>query len=140
MQAFPHVRIVNQTPAQAPIAAETNATSAGLRAFLDPATGKLTENPTDAHLQDLESGRVRSARSPAKLGGAPTTFRRGNTVGAQLDDTFLLHAVARRASDGDLDMSCVVGDRKMNDFLTGAGHAPHSHAKSSKASVQLEVK
>lgn len=141
MQAFPNVRIVTKTPAPATVAPESGGTSAGLRAFIDPATGRLTENPTEAHLQDLESAGMRAARVGAKIAPAPATFRRGNAVGAQLDDTFLLHAVARRDSDGDLDMSCVVGDRKMTDFLEGRGYAaPHSHANSSKASAQPEVK
>lgn len=143
MQAFPNVRIVNVTPAQQPaVATATGETGAGLRAFIDPATGRLTENPTEAHLRDLESGGVRGARPGAKIGSTPTTFRRGNAVGAQLDDTFLLHAVVRRDVDGDLDMSCVVGDHEMTDFLAGYGQAaPHSHAHgASKAPAKMEVK
>lgn len=137
LKAFPNVQIVTKTPAPGAVAPVGPA--AGMRAFLDPATGMLTENPTDAHLRDLEPGDVRSQRS-AKAGAGLMTVRRGGAVGVQLDDTFMLHSVARREVDGDVDLACVTGDSKMHDFLAGRGHtAPHVHATSNRR-TDREVK
>jgi hypothetical protein len=138
LKAFPNVQIVTKTPAQGAVEPATGPT-AGLRAFLDPATGMLTENPTEAHLKDLEPVATRGQRS-AKAGAGVTTVRRGNAVGVQLDDSFMLHSVARRDADGDVDLACVTGDSKMHDFLTGRGHtAPHVHTTSNRRSDR-EVK
>lgn len=137
MQAFPNVQIVTKTPAQGAVAPEA-VSAAGMRAFIDPATGALTENPTEAHLKDLEAGETRRQRS-AKAGAGVMSFRRGNAVGVQLDDTFMLHSVARRDADGDVDLACVTGDSKVYDFLSGRGTAPHVHASSNRR-TDREVK
>lgn len=138
LKAFPNVQIVTKTPAQQAVVPAAGST-AGMRAFLDPTTGALTENPTEAHLRDLEPAATRSQHT--RVPGTPlATVRRGKTIGFQLDETFMLHSVARLEADGDVDLACVVGDDKMHDFLAGRGQtAPHVHATSNRR-TDREVK
>lgn len=129
VMSFPNVRVVTMTPA-ANAAAPAAQPGVGMRAFVDLETGKLTENPTAAHLQELEAAEAGNRTNARKSAGALSTMRMGNAVRARLDASSMLYAVVRRADDGDLDMACVVGDTQVNDFLTGRGESvPHVHSK-----------
>lgn len=129
VMTFPNVRVINMTPATVkPMpGADSNA---GMRAYLDPETGALTENPTAAHLEDLDAAAANS-RSLTKSFRVPApAFRaNGKAVGARLDESHLMYAMARRADDGDVVWACVPGSAKALEFLSGSGEAaPHVHS------------
>lgn len=128
VMSFPNVRVISMPPTAESVSPGA-ASSPGLRAFIDPATGTLTENPTPAHLRDLEVIEAAGRAGASRPGGASIVTVRNGTR-ATLDASSMLHSVARRAGDGDLDVACVVGDSQLEAFLEGRGTTPpHAHAK-----------
>ncbi len=130
VMSFPNVRVINKTPA-ADQASPGAPLSSGMRAYMDPETGALTENPTPAHLEDLEVRETTGQIFGKKASGPAPTFRTsGGAIRATLGDSFLMYSVARRAGDGDVEWACVPGDAKARDFLSGRGERlPHVHSK-----------
>ena len=91
--------------------------AAGLRAFIDPATGKLTSNPTRAQLErrSLQARTATSSRSV--IGLRPFELGRGGR-GLDLQGRFQTSLRVERGADGNLYQTC--GDP------THTGE-PHSH-------------
>ena len=77
VMSFPNVRVVTTTPTGVQTSTATSA-AVGLRAFIDPETGQLTENPTAAHLQDLDGPQQRADRKERPAGHGVATDRPGH--------------------------------------------------------------
>ena len=89
------------TPAQAPSAEAAG--QAGMRAFIDPATGQLRE-PTSEEAAGLTRFMVRTLAMPA----APEVVRHPNgMVSAQLGEEYMNDVVVRKNPDGTLSWACV---------------------------------
>jgi hypothetical protein len=109
---FPHVRVVN-----APSTVTLPWDAAGLRAAIDPATGRLVE---PSHQDAVQLG------LPPSAARMRTTLRRSHgLVGARLDPSMLNYTVVRQAPNGRLQRVCAVGDETA-DALVHAAHTPSS--------------
>lgn len=123
---MPNVRIVNM-PQAVPAAAP--ASSAGMRAYIDPATGALTQSPVPAQVADLQDV-IDASRVHAKRTNKPFLTKSG-AIGAVLGEEHMMYAVAVRADDGSVDWACVDDQKKALDALSSGkalGHAGHDHA------------
>ena len=135
VMSFPNVRVVTATPTGVQAPAATSA-AAGLRAFIDPETGQLTENPTAAHLADLygpQSAPI-AKRGPGPGVGWQQTNR---GIAIMLDDSHMLFSLARHGQAGQLEQACLPGDDLAQRFLAAQGKVPtHSHKAHAKGDVQ----
>lgn len=109
VMTFPHVR-VTKAPAAERASAQAPAADgrAGFRAYIDPATGKLTQ-PTAEQAAALEAAAA-SAAPPARLPQSQPLYGPGGAVGMTLDDAQMMNYVVRRGAHGALDTACVPGD------------------------------
>lgn len=91
--------------------------AAGVRAFVDPATGKLTTNPTRAQLQSLALQARSASWSRSVVGLRPFELSRGGR-GLDLQGRFQTALRVERGEDGNFYQTC--GD-------PGHDREPHSH-------------
>ena len=94
--------VANNEPAAAPL-------ENGVRAYVDPATGKLRQ-PTPA--ERAEEARQAAAAKRAGKGRAPTITRRadGTLVATDNDGRFMESMVATRNADGSVRYDYVQGE------------------------------
>ncbi len=92
---------------EAPDEPSTAATPAGsgLRAFLDPATGEITSEPTRAQVEALEAA-LKTSLSRSSDGLETFDLATGGR-GVHLAGRFRTATVVRRQADGSLALSCV---------------------------------
>jgi hypothetical protein len=106
------------TPAQVP-AAEA-ADQAGMRAFIDPATGQLRE-PTPEEAAALTRFMVRALAMPT----APQVVRHPNgMLSAQLGEEYMNDVVVRKNPDGTLSWVCV--PRSLSETVLNTPAPPKS--------------
>jgi len=100
-----------QTPATATGAIEPAAQ--GMRAYIDPKTGKLRE-PTEEELAapPLLPGKTLST-APQKEFAGPH-----GSVGMVLDESHMVHSVATVNPDGSVSMDCITGKLNSEKALT----------------------
>jgi hypothetical protein len=110
-------------PAPSAPAAVTPGTPAGLRAFIDPETGRLTANPTRAQLQSTPVERRATALSRSTVGLRAFELSRGGQ-GLHLDGRFQTAIRVERQPDGSFEMTCSHGDTPADG---------HTHDASAKA-------
>lgn len=137
---------------KSPPAPETAAApSAGMRAAVDPATGKL--RPMTAAeakaLDDITRARARaSAKAKGSVGGAKgakTSSALGSesvapgevfttssgAIGVALDESQEVYSVVTRGADGKLQMQCVTGQDEANKALYNMPQATGNHGEKS---------
>lgn len=105
LMSFPNVRIVQGTPVAAPAAAP----GAGLRAYIDPETGALSE-PSAVEVAALQAMLPAPSRRPAPKALRVFRLAGGRGEGVELDDSFMSYTVVRNVGDGVLVEACVVGE------------------------------
>lgn len=127
--SFPNVVIVSQ-PAAAGATTAAPAQGDGLRAFLDPATGRLTASPSAQQMRDLDAARPAAQRQGFTPKATPAMAVSG--VGMQVDESMMMYSVVRRGTDGGLEDACVQGDALAQAFLDGKAR-PTAHAHNRKA-------
>ena len=95
--------------------------AAGMRAYIDPATGELRDQTPEEAMEAGTKSAFRSAPVAKSLAASPF----GGFV-AELDESFMLNAMATRDASGRLRMQCVPASG-VQAFLKGshkeAGHA-----------------
>jgi hypothetical protein len=106
---LPNVKIQTATPQQiSAINAPVKATAKpGFRAYKDPVTGNLVEQPDD-NLNEPQAAAPLSKSGFASGAKAASTSKSGKTI--LLDDSFMSNAVVTKNASGKLDLDCVVGD------------------------------
>ena len=116
---FPNVRVIH-----APSSAASTAipAGAGLRAYLDPDTGLLSD-PSHEDVAALD------ARLPPEFSKPPTKalsmFRMaGGAVGIKLDERFMLFSVARKSDNGRLVSGCVPGEALAESLVRQSAELP----------------
>lgn len=77
----------------------------GMRAFVDPSTGKLRD-ATQADLDESAAASAAAAKKTAKV-AAPVAQKRGNGTRVALDASYLSYAVATIGPDGKVKQECV---------------------------------
>jgi len=92
-----------------PAGAPASAPAAGMRAFIDPATGQLVGPDAEA-VRDL----MNSGQNPAALRTfavpAPRIIRGpGSTIGMALGDEFMMSVVAHKDASGKVTFECLPG-------------------------------
>lgn len=81
-------------------------TAPGVRAFVDPATGKRRA-PTVAELRRIAEQRLQTRR--AKVSALVVETHAGGMKSVDLGDAFLMDVVVEKAPDGEARMHCVPG-------------------------------
>jgi hypothetical protein len=89
----------------APSATAATAATAGARAVIDPATGKLTSNPSQAQLQQMALASRSAASSRSMAGLQPFELRHGGR-GVNLQGRFNTAVRVERLADGSFHMTC----------------------------------
>ncbi len=122
--------IDGSTPSGIPTTVADSATgqgepgAAGVRAFIDPETGKLTANPTRAQLQRLALQARAATLSRSTAGLQPFPLSRGGR-GLNLHGRFQSAMRVERAADGSFHMTCgdASHDEEAHSHLGAAGAA-----------------
>jgi hypothetical protein len=92
----------------------------GMRAFIDPTTGKLRE-PTEEEQQKLTPQLAPSSKKTVNIPVAPKMKSGpGNAVGMSLDESYMVHSVATINPDGSISTECVTGRENAEKALTAA--------------------
>lgn len=125
LMTFPNVRVETATPAEA--AKAPKAATSGMRAYVDPATGKLRMQTVEEAQQAAAEGTKTKAKVQAKglkrqatTLSADTTdegleviYGPGNAVGVKLDEEFLSYQVVHKTDSG-LQIQEVTGAKAAN--------------------------
>jgi hypothetical protein len=135
LMTFPNVRVesapapVKAAKAPAKAAAPAAAHQAGMKAYMDPATGKLLESdPAATQHSSLNHLAPLFSRTPATVGTASTAstttapeiiYGPGNTQSVLMGEDAMVFQVVHRDADGKLTQECVTGE-------SHAKHALHS--------------
>jgi hypothetical protein len=106
---LPNVKIQTATPQQiAAINAPLKQTAKpGFRAYKDPVTGNLIEQPDD-DANEPQAAAPLSKSGPASGAKAVSTSKSGKAI--MLDDSFMSNAIVTKDASGKLDLDCVTGD------------------------------
>jgi hypothetical protein len=131
LMKFDHVRVINATPTQIAAASQPQKSTAGMKAFADPATGQLRA-PTPEDLATLAAAEQsaqakvaapaaakRSAAPSQSLSAAPTLGR----AAVALDDSYMSYAVAVVGKDGKVTQSCLENQPNDKAALAAAAEA-----------------
>jgi len=104
--------------------ANEHKSSAGLTAWVDPATGGLRAATPD----ELAA---QAAAEPAQTTDLGETYAVGNARGVALDESHMAHAVVRVNADGKLEQACVEDQPSEVAALAKFANAPEvdSHEK-----------
>lgn len=108
---FPNVQVVN---APAPVASKALPAQGGMRAFVDPATGKLVQ-PSAEQAAALEAAAPARPASSSRLRSlaptqAPTEiYPAQGGVGMTLDESTMSYSVARKGAGGKVTTDCIPG-------------------------------
>ena len=129
VMTFPNVQVV-----ASPVLAATPAPAAQgrMRAFIDPATGKLVQ-PTAEQAAELEAAsQARPAVASRLRSLAPETtaiYPAQGGVGMTLDESQMSYFVARKDANGKVASACIPGSElgRWSSKKSAAGHA-HKHA------------
>jgi hypothetical protein len=110
----------NAAPARATVpAAASQGSGAGLRIFIDPATGKIRP----AEQEELQSLAAQQAAILQTRPPLETFTTAAGVPGVRLDPSFDSYMVAIRRADGSLDVDCVPGAKQAAEALS-AGAKP----------------
>lgn len=104
---FLNVQVVN---APAPVASKALPAQGGMRAFVDPATGKLVQ-PSAEQAAALEAATPARPASSSRLRSlAPTEiYPAQGGVGMTLDESTMSYSVARKGAGGKVTTDCIPG-------------------------------
>ncbi len=113
---FPHVRVVN-----APELATSSATAAGqagLRAYIDPATGALRP-PTQEELiaESLEAQKAAALKPQAAEQVSPRFDPQTGAFGAHLGESQMVFSVVQKRASGELTEFCVIGPEQATKMM-----------------------
>jgi hypothetical protein len=100
LMKFENVRVMNATPEQIAMLANEHKSSAGLTAWVDPASGVLRAATPD----ELAA---QAAAEPAQTTDLGETYALGDARGRSLDESHMAHAVVRVDADGKLEQACI---------------------------------
>ena len=120
LMMFPNVNVVSAPAPTAHPEAVTGPQSAapapGLRAFIDPATGQLVQEPTQAQIDELNA--AQSARVGAQALDQPVVFTTPSGAhGARLGESQMVFSVVQKQESGELTEFCVVGPEQATKML-----------------------
>ena len=106
---LPNVKIQTATPQQisainAPV---KPAAKPGFRAYKDPVTGNLVEQPDDV-VDEPQAGPSLAKSASASGAKVIGTAKGGRAI--MLDESFMSNAVVTKNASGKMDMECVTGD------------------------------
>ncbi|MFN0102838.1 MAG: post-PEP-CTERM-1 domain-containing protein [Bryobacteraceae bacterium] len=90
---------------------QTEPAAGGMKAYIDPATGKLRE-PTPEDLRTEGPGPQARPESDLQILRHP-----GGAVSVVLGPEHMSYSVAKRNEDGTLSMSCVEGEKKAESWM-----------------------
>jgi hypothetical protein len=124
LMTFPNVRVETATPT---IAKAPKAATSGMRAYVDPTTGKLRAQTVEEAQQAATEGKPKAKvqakglkRQATTLSADTTTdeglevvYGPGNTVGVKLDEEFLSYQVVHKTDTG-LQVQEVTGAKAAN--------------------------
>ena len=134
LMTYPNVRVVN-APITTPAAA-SSAKSEGMRAAIDPETGRLrqvTAEDAAALTPSKAKSAARGAQRTATATGEPeageTIYGPGNAVGVTLGDDAMVYQVVTKSAEG-LEVKEVNGKRAANHAVDAA--SPQSKQNSQK--------
>jgi hypothetical protein len=120
---LPNVKIQKATPQQistinAPVKPTTKP---GFRAYKDPVTGSLVEQPDNDINEPLASASLTKS-APGTSSKIVGTSKGG--VAIMLDDTFMSNAVVTKDASGKLDLDCVTGTpaKALSNSKTAKAH------------------
>jgi len=120
---FPNTRVM--TAAELHLDVTPAQPAAGMMAYKDPVTGKLT-GPTAEQAAELEAlgaaskqSRLSSGRKAQGAKAVPLSTAKGG-FGQRLDDSTASFAIAHKAADGTLVQSCLPGEEAEQHLAHGA--------------------
>ena len=126
LMTFPNVRVENSTPDGKAAKAEPG--TSGMRAYVDPTTGKLRSQTQEEAQQAAAEGvaktkakaqvkglsrQARTLSADSTDEGLEVTYGPGNAVGVKLDEEFLSYQVAHKTDTG-LQVQEVTGAKAAN--------------------------
>lgn len=123
---FPNVQVVT---APAPVASKPAAAQGGMRAFVDPATGKLVSPSAEqaAALEAAEPARPAATSRMRSQASAPTEiYPAQGGVGITLNDSYMSYSVARKDAGGKVATDCVPGS-ELSRWSSKKSSARHAH-------------
>jgi hypothetical protein len=115
LMTFPNVRVVN-----APQLATTpapQAPQAGLRAYIDPATGQLRQPTPEELLAESQAGQLAKALRQQSVQQGTEFVTPSGAIGIQLDESSMAYSVVRKAEGGELAEFCVVGPEQVTKVM-----------------------
>jgi hypothetical protein len=115
--------VSNTGPANGPAVSEQPPASGGLRVFIDPKTGEITE-PSQEEKQALtpkqapREGEMRQGPLAPEAAPIQELVGPGGEVGVVLDESFMVNSIVRKNKDGSLSFDCVTGDKNAAVVVT----------------------
>ena len=119
---FKNARMEQATPQQIEQLSRIVGT-AGMRAYVDPATGELRDQTPE----EAAGAATKSATAFRSFKSVVSASPFGGLIAEVDDDTFMVNNVVTRDASGKLRMQCVTGAEGIGAPLRGAGKE-HGHA------------
>ena len=131
VMTFPNVQVV-ASPVPAPVATAARPAQGAMRAFVDPATGKLVQ-PSAEQAAALEAaGPPRPAAASRLRSLAPAAaeiYPAQGGVGITLDESQMSYFVARKGTGGQVATACVPGS-EVGGWSSKKSVVRHTHKTS----------
>jgi hypothetical protein len=122
LMTFPNVRVVS-APVPAAKAAAAPQAQGAMRAYIDPATGQLTQPTAEqAAALDAQASAPTARQSRVQSEAVTTTiYPAQGGVGMMLDESQMTYYVARRSADGTLMTVCLPDAKAARSALKASG-------------------
>ena len=124
LMTFPNVRVqtLAESGLKAPRAAAV-ASPAGMKAYIDPATGQLTQPSAEQAAALDAAGKPAATRDSRAAAAAPRTlYPEQGGVGMALDDSFDSTFIARKTADGHVTTDCLPNAQTARQALKARNH------------------
>ena len=105
---FPNVRVVN-----APQLATTPAPQAGMKAYIDPATGQLRQPTQEELVAESQAGQLASTLQQQSLQQGTEFVTSSGAIGVTLGESSMVFSVVQKTDSGALAEFCVVGPEQV---------------------------
>jgi len=120
---LPNARLETATPQQRAQMTRIDAASqSGVRAYKDPVTGQLRDQTPE---EMMEGGAPLTKAAPSRAAKSMTL--RNGIVGVELDESFMMNAIASRDANGKVRYQCVKGHDITDAVLNGKSVKEHRH-------------
>lgn len=132
VMTFPNVSVI-AAPSTSRGATQAPGAQGGMRAFIDPVTGKLAP-PTAEQAAELEAATPTRPSVASRVGASATTpaavYPSRGGVGLTLDESQMSYFVARKDASGKVETTCIPGNQVAH---WSAKKAPARHAAKAAA-------